>query len=119
MGLGCYALGEQLLRIYSRDPEVIQYGIRRLAMISAPYFICGIMDTLVGCIRGLGYSVLPMIVSLLGACGLRIVWILTVFQWYRSWDTLFLAYPVTWTVTAVTHLICLVLLYRHSFPSQQ
>lgn len=112
MGLGCYALGEQLLRIYSREPEVIQYGIRRLAMISAPYFICGIMDTLVGCIRGLGCSVLPMIVSLLGACGLRVVWILTVFQWRRSWDTLFLAYPVTWTVTAVVQLVCLVILFR-------
>jgi len=113
MGMGCHMFSKQLLGIYSSDSEVIWYGMRRLALISAPYFICGVMDTLVGCIRGLGSSVLPMVVSLVGACGLRILWIFTIFRWFRSWDTLFVSYPVTWTVTAIVHLICLVVLYRH------
>ncbi|MDE6184102.1 MAG: MATE family efflux transporter, partial [Lachnospiraceae bacterium] len=65
-----------------------------------------IMDVLVGCIRGLGYAVMPMIVSLLGACAFRIVWIYTVFQWDRTLQTLYISYPVSWTLTAIAHLIC-------------
>ena len=70
--------------IYSSDPEVIQYGLMRMQVICTVYFLCGMMDVLVGSLRGLNYSVLPMIVSLAGACGLRIVWIFTIFQWHRS-----------------------------------
>ena len=113
MGVGVYLLGEPLLRIYTSDSVAIEYGIRRLALVSAPYFLCGIMDTLVGCMRGLGYSVMPMVVSMLGACGLRIVWILTVFRMDHAWDVLFLSYPVTWIVTASIHAVCLTVIYRH------
>ena len=113
MGVGVYLLGEPLLRIYTSDSVAIEYGIRRLALVSAPYFLCGIMDTLVGCMRGLGYSVMPMVVSMLGACGLRIVWILTVFRMVHAWDVLFLSYPVTWIVTASIHAVCLTVIYRH------
>ena len=73
-----------LLGIYSSDAEVIAYGIRRLKIICLPYFLCGIMEVLVGSLRGMGYSVLPMLVSLTGACGLRIIWIFTIFMWQHS-----------------------------------
>lgn len=104
--------GEQLLGIYSSDPEVIKYGLERMNIIGKFYFICGIMDVLVGVLRGLGYAVMPMIVSMIGACGLRILWIFTIFQMAPSIFILFLSYPVTWGITAFVHLICLMLIWR-------
>ncbi|MBO5199073.1 MAG: MATE family efflux transporter [Lachnospiraceae bacterium] len=105
-GGGVYLFGDILLRIYNNDPQVIHYGMIRLSYVCLPYFLCGLMDTMVGGIRGLGVSVLPMIVSLVGACGLRIVWIYTIFQWNRSLDVLFLSYPITWAITTSVHVIC-------------
>ena len=72
----------------------------------------GIMDTLVGGIRGMGVSVLPMVTSLIGACGLRILWIYTIFQWDHTLPVLFLSYPVTWLITALAHTICCIIVYR-------
>ena len=112
MGLLFYGFGRELLTFYSSDSEVIQYGMNRMAIICTTYFLCGVMDVMVGQLRGLGYSVMPMIVSLVGACGLRIVWILTVFQQYHSLRVLYLSYPVTWTVTAAVHVVCYVCAYR-------
>ena len=106
LGNGFVFFGQQLLGIYSSDPEVIQYGLNRMHLICAPYFLCGLMDVMVGSMRGMGYSFLPMIVSLIGACGLRVVWIFTVFQWHRSLFTLYLSYPITWTITALAHMAC-------------
>ena len=104
--------GHALIRIYSSDPEVMVYGMRRLVVFGTTYFLCGIMDTMVGSIRGLGYSVMPMCVSLLGACGLRIVWIFTVFQVYHNLTVLYLSYPFTWIVTATAHMICFYIVRR-------
>lgn len=112
MGSGAYLVGESLLSIYSSDAEVIAYGIRRLAKIAAPYFICGLMDCMVGSMRGMGYSLVPMIVSLTGACGLRVLWIFTVFAADRTLDTLYLSYPISWSVTFIAHLICFILVRR-------
>lgn len=117
MGGGFVLLGPQLLRIYSSDPEVIRFGMVRLTIICGMYFICGWMDVLVGSLRGLGSSVIPMFVSLAGACGLRIVWIFTVFQWHHSLNVLYLSYPVTWVVTAAAHLICFMMI-RRKFPAR-
>jgi len=103
--LACF-FGPQLLGIYSSDPDVISYGLIRMSYICIPYFICGVMDVMVGSLRGMGYSIMPMLVSLTGACGLRILWIFTVFQWSRSLETLFLSYPISWGITAAVHMIC-------------
>ena len=117
MGIPAYLCGHALIRIYSPDPEVMVYGMRRLAVFGTTYFLCGIMDTMVGSIRGLGYSVMPMCVSLLGACGLRIVWIFTVFQVYHNLTVLYLSYPFTWIVTAAAHMICFYIV-RRKFPKE-
>ena len=101
-----------LLSIYTTDPQVIEYGVNRMLLVCLPYMICGVMDTLVGSMRGMGYSILPMIVSLTGACGLRVVWILTIFAANHTLTTLFLVYPVSWLVTALAHFICFVIAYR-------
>lgn len=112
LGLACYSAGEFLVGIYSSDPEVIQYGLNRLAVFGTTYFLCGVMDTMVGSIRGLGYSILPMCVSLTGACAFRIVWIYTIFQLNRTLFTLYLSYPASWTVTAIAHIICFIMIRR-------
>ncbi len=106
LGVGAYLAGGVLLRIYNSDPEVISYGLLRMSLVCAPYFLCGIMDVMSGCLRGVGHSVLAMVVSMLGACGLRILWIYTVFAVSPSLEVLFLSYPVTWAITFAVHFIC-------------
>ena len=106
MGFAGLYFANELLAIYSTDSEVIAYGYERLLIIFSTYFLCGVMDVLVGSIRGMGYSIMPMIVSLLGACGLRVVWIFTIFAHYRTPGILYNSYPVTWTVTLLVHLVC-------------
>lgn len=106
LGGGAVMISSSLLHIYSSDPEVIQYGINRLRIVCAPYFLCGIMDTMVGGLRGMGCSIMPMIVSLTGACALRVVWIFTVFAVNRTLQILYLSYPVTWMITFLVHVIC-------------
>ena len=117
LGLSCYGAGEFLVGIYSSDPEVVQYGLTRLSVFGMTYFICGIMDTMVGAIRGLGYSILPMCVSLTGACAFRIVWIYTIFQWNRTLMTLYLSYPASWIVTTIAHVVCFIII-RKKLPKE-
>ena len=117
LGLSCYGAGEFLVGIYSSDPEVVQYGLTRLSVFGMTYFICGIMDTMVGAIRGLGYSILPMCVSLTGACAFRIVWIYTIFQWNRTLMTLYLSYPASWIVTTIAHAVCFIII-RKKLPKE-
>ena len=112
LGNGAFLLGRQFLGFYSTDPEVISYGLLRMGIICTWYFWCGIMDVLVGSIRGLGYAVMPMIVSLLGACAFRVVWIYTFFAWDRTLRTLYISYPISWALTAGVHLICFIVVYR-------
>lgn len=119
LGVGAYVFAHPLLSIYSTEEAVIRYGIARLGYICAPYFICGIMDTLVGIIRGLGYSVMPMVVSLIGACGFRILWIYTIFTWNRTLPCLYSSYPISWTITAGTHLFCLVWIVKKMRAKQE
>jgi len=112
MGVGVYAFGGTLLQLYSTSPEVIAAGMVRLLYLSVPYFICGVMDTMVGMLRGLGTSLVPMCVSVAGVCGVRIVWIFTVFQHFQTPESLFISYPISWLATALTHVICFELVYR-------
>lgn len=103
-----------LISIYSSDSAVIAVGIRRISIICGIYFTCGMMDVMVGSLRGLGYSIVPMIVSLLGACGLRLIWIATVFQIprFHTIDTVYASYPISWIITFTAHLICFIFIYR-------
>lgn len=117
LGLAAFGAGRTLLGIYSSDPEVLRYGMMRLAIFGTTYFLCGIMDTMVGSLRGIGASVLPMIVSLTGACAFRVLWIFTIFQWNRTLTTLYLSYPVSWVITGIAHIICFILI-RKKLPKE-
>jgi Na+-driven multidrug efflux pump len=105
MGIGglFYAFAGPLLSVYNTDPEVIRQGMIRMHIICSTYFLCGVMEVLTGQLRGLGYSVLPMIMSLSGVCGIRILWILTVFVQYHTLDMLVVSYPLSWLATALFH----------------
>ena len=108
-----YLCGGFLAGIYAPgQPDVIQQALVRMRYICLPYFLCGIMDTLVGVLRGLGSSVIPMITSIVGACGLRLLWVATVFPLYRTPACLYLSYPVTWTITGLCHFLFLMLVVR-------
>ena len=112
LGMAFYLFKEPLLTIYNGEPQVIGYGVIRMSYICTLYFLCGLMDTMVGALRGLGYSVMPMIVSLLGACVFRIVWINTVFQAKKTLDVLYVSYPISWFATFVVHVICFIIVRR-------
>lgn len=112
LGMLALLLRYPLLGIYTDNTDVIKYGIIRMMIICPTYWLCGIMDTMVGNLRGLGYSVMPMIVSLTGACGLRVVWILTLFRMDPSQKILYISYPVSWAVTALAHIICYLVVKR-------
>jgi len=114
MGCGAYLAGRPLLSIYTSDPKVIDYGMVRILMICVPYCTCGIMNVLVGAMRGLGSSITPMVVSIFGVCVLRVVWIYTVFAMFPGWDILFLSYPVTWVVTALIEIVCFFIIKKRA-----
>lgn len=125
LGNLAYFFGESLLGIYDPRPEIIRPGMTRMSLVCVFYFTCGLMDCIVGAIRGMGYAVTPTIVSLLGACGLRILWIFTIFTIpeYHTEFMLFLSYPLSWTITFLAHLVCFFFMRRkypkHDLPHEQ
>ncbi len=112
LGIVLTIFGPELLSIYDTNAEATAAGMIRMRILCSTYFLCGIMDVFMGLQRGLGSSLRPMIVSLCGACGLRIVWIYTVFRLQPTLDCLFWSYPFTWAVTGAVHLLCFLLLWR-------
>lgn len=112
LGNGVYLAGGTLLKLYSPESEVIQYGMLRLAYICTTYALCGMMDVMVGSLRGMGYGVMPMLVSLTGACLFRVVWIMTVFKAHHSLEVLYMSYPISWGLTFAAHLLCFVIVYH-------
>ena len=117
--------GDQLLKIYTRNNAerslVIKAGYNRLIVVCGTYFLCGIMDVLVGAIRGLGYSILPMIVSLVGACGLRIFWLETFFKMkiFHRPSMIYITYPVSWALTICAHVVCYMIIRKKFMKHMQ
>ncbi len=112
LGNGAYLFSGTLLKLYSPDPEVIAYGVLRMSYICTLYFLCGMMDVMVGALRGMGYSIMPMLVSLTGACLFRVVWIYTVFRQVHTLECLYISYPISWALTFAVHLVCFLVVYR-------
>lgn len=114
LGNAAVFFGHPLLSMYTSSPEVMEAGMKRLRIICGTYALCGMMDVMVGSLRGLGYSVMPMIVSLVGACGLRLLWIFTFFRMeaFHTTNSLYMTYPVSWLITFLTHVICFLIVRR-------
>ena len=106
-GVSCYVAGPLLLSLYTSSSSVVAAGMVRLAYICIPYFLCGIMEVMVGSLRGMGYAVFPMIVSLVGSCLLRIVWLQTIFriERFQNIETVYIIYPISWTITVLAHVV--------------
>ncbi len=112
LGCGSYIFGGEILKIYTEDPEVIRCGVEILSITTVPYFLCGIMDLFPGALRGMGHSGVPMILSIIGTVGTRIVWIFWIFPQNRSLYTLFISYPASWAITIVMQVICFIFVRR-------
>lgn len=115
-----FACARPLLSIYITDSaEAISYGVVRMSLVCLPYFLCGLMDVSTGALRGMGASVVPMVISVLGVCGLRVAWILTVFrmpQFHTPWY-LYLSYPITWVITFAAQMVAFFLVFRRHTQS--
>ena len=112
-----FLFGEQLLAIYCSDSEGLQaemiaVGLTRMKYLAVPYFLCGLMEIGCGGMRGLGWSWLPTSVSLMGACGVRVMWIFTIFRQIGTLNSLYISYPISWGITFAAHMLCFFFVFR-------
>ncbi|MCF0124067.1 MAG: MATE family efflux transporter [Ruminiclostridium sp.] len=119
LGSAVYLFGGTLLGLYTQAASDIVFGMTRLKIIALTYFLCGIMDTMVGVLRGMGYAMVPTAISVVGVCGFRILWLVTVFAWYPTVEVLFLSYPSSWILTTLAQLISYGYIRRKNFPIQK
>ena len=114
-----YTFGRPLLGIYSQNPEVVDQGMIRLMFMCVPYFVCGIMNTIPGVIRGMGYSIVTTIVTIIGVCGLRIIWIGTVCQLpgCNTIEWVYASYAMSWVVTAIAHYVYYKIVYKKTLKT--
>lgn len=112
MGGLAFFFGNQLLHIYTDQQKVVACGMEILSFTTTTYFFCGLMDLFPGALRGMGFSTVPMILSIIGTVGTRIVWIYGLFPSHRSLAFLFLSYPVSWIITILMQLVCFVYVRR-------
>lgn len=113
LGVGAYVFGSQILRIYTADADVIQCGLEILSITTVPYFLCGIMDLIPGALRGMGHSAVPMVLSVIGTVGTRILWIYGFFPQNRSLHFLFISYPASWIITILMQAVCFYFVRKH------
>ena len=115
LGCGAYFFGAEILQIYTEEADVIQCGVEILSITTVPYFLCGIMDLFPGALRGMGYSAVPMVLSIIGTVGMRVLWIFAVFPQHRSLYFLFISYPASWTATIVMQVVCYYFVRKHCY----
>ena len=113
MGGGAYLFGPELLHIYTSDEAVIACGMEILLYTTVTYFLCGIMDLIPGALRGMGRSAVPMLLSVIGTVGTRIIWIYLIFPAHRSLAVLFISYPVSWLATIIMQAVCFYFVRRN------
>lgn len=112
LGCGAYFFGPELLKIYTDELEVIRCGMEILSFTTVPYFFCGIMDLFPGALRGMGHSAVPMILSVIGTVGMRVIWIFMVFPAHRSLEVLFISYPASWIATILLQVACFLIVRK-------
>ena len=121
LGSVVYAFGRPLLGLFITDsPQAIEYGMIKMTCICLPYFVCGMMDVMTGTLRGMGYSVIAMIISIVGVCGFRLAWIFTLFQIpaFHSLPWLFASYIISWSFSFVAGLIVYLVKQKRLCPKE-
>lgn len=119
LGVGSYLFGSQLLHVYTKSADVVACGVEIMLYTTVTYFLCGIMDLFPGALRGMGHSTVPMILSVIGTVGTRIVWIYGIFPYHRALDFLFISYPVSWMLTIVMQMICFYFVRKREYASMK
>ena len=119
LGTGAYLFGTQIMHIYTQDADVIACGLEIISITTIPYFLCGVMDLFPGALRGMGYSAVPMVLSVIGTVGTRIFWIFVLFPQHRSLFFLFISYPGSWIFTIVMQVVCFYFVRRIIHRSHQ
>jgi len=115
LGFSLFLFSKPLLSIYITDSaEAILYGIIRNTIVGIPYLLCGLMEVSTGVLRGMGVSIIPMIISILGICGIRLTWIYTIFQidTFHTTECLYLSYPISWALTFLVQTIAFIIVYK-------
>ena len=106
--------GRQIMWVYLKDAEeAITYGLLRIKYVISLYFFCGLMDGSAGLSRGLGYSIVPTVITLTGACLMRIVWVYTVFRVYRTYISLVISMPISWIISSIAGIAAFIIIKRH------
>ena len=119
-GGAVFALGKPLLGIYGLDEspekaEALKNGMMRFYITALTYFICGIMDVMTGLLRGVGCSLVPMIITATGVCGTRILWIKLLFEqadYFHNMFWIYMSYPISWTISVIAQTIALIIVYK-------
>ena len=124
IGMGSFLLSRPIMSIFITDnPVAIEYAIQRLSVTFPIYCLAGVMGVLPGGVRGLGYSTAPSLISIFGACGIRIIWIYTVFQKYHTLSVLYLVHPITWVITnialAINYIVCYKIVKNRISPKKK
>ena len=115
-----YRFGAPLTSLYAPgETEVIAQAVIRLGYVAAFHFLCAFMDIFVGILRGLGHSVVPMVVSLIGSCAFRLLWIATIFQFYPTPSCLYISYPISWAITALAHMTFFFIVRKSAYRNLQ
>lgn len=115
LGSVIYSFGPEILKLYTEEPDVIASAMEVLSYTTLTYFMCGIMDLFPGALRGMGFSAAPMVLSIIGTVGTRLVWIYGIFPMHRSLSVLFVSYPVSWLLTIVMQVTCYLILKKRLF----
>lgn len=116
LGSVAYFFGDKILGIYTSSDVVIGYGLKVLSLTTLTYFLCGYMDCIPGALRGMGRSAVPMILSIIGTVGMRILWIYGLFPTHRDITFLFISYPASWIATIIMQSICYLLIMKKYKP---
>lgn len=118
LGSVAYFFGDKILGIYTSSDVVIGYGLKVLSLTTLSYFLCGYMDCIPGALRGMGHSTVPMILSIIGTVGIRIIWIYGLFPTHRDITFLFISYPASWIATIIMQSICYIIIYKKKFSKK-
>ena len=114
--MGIYLLRYPFLVLFTNDRAVVEAGIHRLSVMALSYSVSAFMDCTIAASRGLGRSLLPTVIVILGSCVFRIVWIYTVFAFFGTIQSLYLLYVFSWLLTAAAEILYFSAVYRRTLP---
>jgi putative MATE family efflux protein len=114
LGILTYIFSDQLVGIFNSSTDILEVAKYRLLYVGLPYFLCGLMEIGTAMLRSIGYSLLSTIITFFGSCLFRIIWVTKIFPMYNTVASLYIVYPISWTVTFVSLTVAYVICYRHN-----